>query len=253
MYKTIRMICRVIIYFLITLILLPMQIVIVYSKYKNPFLITSLYQRLCLWIFGVKLQVHGQPQRAGPVLYVVNHCSYLDILVISSIVKGSFIAKSEIASWPWFGFLAKLQQTVFVKRDRAEAAAQKEQLSALVKTGRNLIMFAEGTTSDGIRVLPFKSSLFSVAEDMKYVQPLTIKFTALDGLPPGRVWQPIYGWYGDMELVSHLKAMLMQGQLRVEVFCHEAIQTAAVPRKALAQQAENAVRTGFLEQRQIAA
>ena len=254
MLKTIRAGWRIFAYLVITLILIPIQMVLVYViKHKNPFLITRWYQGLCLKIFGVKLQVHGRLETDGPVMYVANHCSYMDIIVLGSFIKGSFIAKSEISKWPWFGFLAVLQRTVFIKRDRAEAAAQKVMLQEVARSKRNLIMFAEGTTSDGIRVLPFKSSLFSIADDMKYVQPLTIKFTALDGLPPGRTFQPVYGWYGDMELVSHLSAMLMHGELKVDVYCHQPIATGALPRKALAAKAEDAVRTGFLEQRQIAA
>lgn len=248
MLIAIRTLWRIVMYTLATLMIVSTQSVLLKFKIGDLFTLPRWYHRTCLWAFGVKVRVHGQPQHTGPVLYTVNHCSYLDILIAGSVIKGSFIAKHEIASWPIFGYLGTLQQTIYIKRDKAEAAAQKELLQKIVREGRNLIMFAEGTTSDGNRVLPFKSSLFSIADDMKYVQPVTIKFSALDGLPPGRTWQPVYGWYGDMELVPHIKQLIVRGKLQIDVYCHEPISTAGISRKALAKKAEDAVRSGFLQQ-----
>lgn len=237
---------RLFLYLWLTLLIIPLQWLAVTFR-TNTDLLPMIYQRWCLHVMGVKLRITGAPPVAdGPILFVANHSSYMDIMVLGSQIKGSFIAKSEIAKWPWFGFLARLQQTLFIKRERGAAAEQKAALQALIARGRNLILFPEGTTSDGNHVLPFKSSLFTIANEVAMIQPVVIAFTGLDGLPPGRTWRPVYAWMGDSSLVPHLWQVLKQGELQVDLVFTPPLSTKTLNRKTLAQAAETAVRSTYL-------
>lgn len=140
-----------------------------------------------------------------------NHLSYLDIPVLGSLIRSSFVAKSEVEAWPLFGFLSKLQQTEFIQRKRSQARNQKSVLQSRIESGESLIVFPEGTSTDGQTVLPFKSSLFSLAfpEDKSdiYVQPITIKIKSINGKPvQNQETRDLYAWHIDMDasLASHL-------------------------------------------------
>ncbi|MGB4101540.1 MAG: lysophospholipid acyltransferase family protein [Alphaproteobacteria bacterium] len=183
----------------------------------------------------------GTPCTEAPVLFVANHTSYLDIPVLGSIALGSFVAKSEVAGWPVIGPLCKLQRTIFIQRKTTEAGNHRNVLRDRLENGQNLILFAEGTSTDGCHILPFKSSLFSVAEQpLKdgmpiYVQPVSITAIALDGLPMGRTLRPLYAWYGNMTLAAHGWPMLRLGRMKVAVEFHPAVRsTDYKDRKALA-------------------
>lgn len=115
--------------------------------------------------FNVHVKVFGKQLEEQPVLFVSNHVSWIDIIVLGGVVKGCFIAKDDMKRWPILGYLSSLQRTIFINREkRTEVAQQKEIIQQRLKNGDNLILFPEGTTSDGGKVLPFKSSLFSVTE-----------------------------------------------------------------------------------------
>ncbi|MBI1274275.1 MAG: 1-acyl-sn-glycerol-3-phosphate acyltransferase [Alphaproteobacteria bacterium] len=184
--------------------------------------------RVARFLFGVKLLVRGTPRTHGPTLFTSNHSSYLDIILISTAVRTSFIAKGEIEGWPLINRLCELQDTLFVTRKAALAAKQRDTIRARLEQGDNLVLFPEGTTSDGNRVLPFKSSLFATvmeptAHGPVMVQPVSIIATALDGIPLGRTLRPIYAWYGDMTLGKHVWPLLQAGQITVELEFHEPV------------------------------
>ena len=101
-----------------------------------------------------------------PTLFLSNHVSYFDITVLGALIDGSFVAKSEVAGWPLFGMLAKLQRTVFVVRRQGQAGAQRDAVAERLTRGENLIVFPEGTSGDGTRALPFKSSLLAAANPL---------------------------------------------------------------------------------------
>ena len=143
----------------------------------------------------------GAPTALRPALFASNHVSYTDITVLGSLIVGSFVAKSEVAGWPLFGWLAKLQRTVFVDRRVRSTASQRDAMTSRLAAGDALILFPEGTSGDGNRVLPFKSALFGAAEKMQQiepipVQPVSIAYTRLDGIPLGRLLRPFFAWYG---------------------------------------------------------
>ncbi len=197
------------------------------------------HKRVCRLI-GIRIQRRGRISRSQPTLFVCNHISYFDINILGSLVKASFVAKAEVARWPFFGWLAKLQRSVFVERKRGQAANHRDSIGGRLESGDNLILFPEGTSSDGNCVLPFKSALFAVATlkprgEPLTVQPVSIAYTHLDGMPMGRALRPFYAWYGDMELGSHLWQALGLGRVTVVVQFHPPVTLEAYgTRKALA-------------------
>jgi 1-acyl-sn-glycerol-3-phosphate acyltransferase len=201
-------------------------------------------------IFGIQLIVRGTPCPDRPVLFVANHASYLDIVVVGALVRAAFVAKKEVRQWPGIGFMAKLGRTVFIERHPRRSKDQKDQmLSRLMSIGESLVLFPEGTSNDGNRVLPFKSALLSVAETclpdgrLLPVQPVSIAYTHLGGLPMGRGWRPYFAWYGDMELAPHLWTVLGLGRLTVEVDFHAPVDLAQFgSRKALADHCYHTIR-----------
>jgi len=215
------------------------------------------YQRQLARLFGIHVRVYGEPIQDRGVLMVANHTSYLDILAIGGSAKLSFVAKAEVEKWPLFGTFAKLQRTVFVVRERrSQTGDARDQIRARLLDGDALMLFPEGTSNDGNRVLPFKSALMGAAEVVighdangkplyPPVQPVSVAYVGVHGLPMGRENRPLYAWYGDMDLVPHLWESLTTGPLDVVIQFHPPLYVDQVGgRKALAQKAEAIVRAG---------
>lgn len=205
-------------------------------------------------ILEITVTVRGTPCVETPTLFIANHSSYLDIPVLGSIVLGSFVAKGEIASWPVFGQLCRMQDTIFIRRKATQAGVQRDQLRERLAEHRNVIVFAEGTSTDGAHILPFKSSLFATVQQPLpdgrpiMVQPVSITAVTLDGLPMGRTLRPLYAWYGDMTLVSHGWPMLKLGKMGVVVEFHPPVSNTDYPdRKALARYCDTQVQAGVVQ------
>lgn len=203
------------------------------------------WYRVCCRLAGISVRVTGAPMDTSadcdaPVLFVANHISYLDILVLGSLLRASFVAKSEVATWPIFGFLSKVQRTVFVDRRARDAANQRDVLFARLAAGDSLILFPEGTSGCGTHTLPFKSALFSVAEGDRrqwplIVQPVSLAYTQVATMPMGRLMRPFFAWYGDMTLAPHLWRVLGLGKMTVDVVFHAPVNLSEFDsRKALA-------------------
>jgi 1-acyl-sn-glycerol-3-phosphate acyltransferase len=173
-------------------------------------------------------------------LFAANHISYTDITVLGSLVPGSFIAKAEVGKWPFFGGLAKLQRSVFVDRQARSAAAQRDAIGDRLAAGDALILFPEGTSGDGNRVLPFKSALFAAAQSGKgcpdvIVQPVSLAYVRLDGMPIRRLLRPFFAWYGSVDLAPHIWTMVGLGTVELVVQFHPpAFLSDCGSRKALA-------------------
>lgn len=239
------------------LVLLPIQVVAVRWRWRLAARIPVLFHRVFLRLFGVRVTVFGAPPSPGsPSLVLANHVSWLDIPVLSSLLPLSFIAKQEIAGWPLVGVLAKLQGSVFVDRSRKAATAEVNTLVARrLAAGDAIVLFPEGTTGDGRRLLPFRSSLVGAARAALAepglaairLQPLAICYTARNGLPVTRRELPDIAWYGDMELPPHLSAFVRHGPIDVVVIWGEPIPfDAATDRKRASAAAEAAVRAALL-------
>lgn len=249
-FSATRAVLRAIAYLLVTLPLMPVQAVAVALRLPLARRLPRIYHRLAAGIIGVDVAVEGEPFARRPVLFVGNHVSYLDITALSAVTDCSFVAKAEIAGWPLFGWLAKLQRTVFIERRASRAADQRDEIKERLNAGDNLVIFPEGTSNDGIHVRPFKSALFAVAEREVSgrhvtVQPFSLAYTRLDGVPVGREWRPLYAWYGDMDLPGHLWRMLGLGRVRAEVILHAPVTIDDFrDRKAMAEHCERVVAEG---------
>jgi 1-acyl-sn-glycerol-3-phosphate acyltransferase len=215
------------------------------------------YHRFLCRLFGIRIRVIGAPVGNEGVLIVANHTSWLDILVFSAVTPLSFVAKAEVATWPLFSTLARLQETVFVERTRrSQTREARDQIRERLLAGDTLVLFPEGTSSDGNRVLPFKSALMgavesTVGDDGKgherhvRVQPVSVSYVGLHGMPMGRENRPLFAWYGDMELVPHLWEALKTGPIDVVFEFHAPLSVDTVGgRKELAANAEAVIRRG---------
>lgn len=208
------------------------------------------YQLVCRW-FGLHPRLHGAFSTTRPTLFVANHTSYLDVFVLGAVLPASFVAKAEVANWPLIGWLAKMQRTVFVERRSSRARTQQDEITTRLVQRDSIVLFPEGTSSDGTRVLPFKSSLFSVAETCAAagtpltIQPVSLVCTTLNGLPVLRAMRPFYAWFGDMTLPGHLLRVLSQNSLVIDIVFHSPVTLSDLgSRKALAAHCQNEVSRG---------
>ena len=173
------------------------------SKSKK---IIQIFHKLLLWLININVEVVGKSNLNNvPKLYVSNHLSYLDIPVLGSTLNGRFIAKNEISNWPIFGYLSKVGNTIFINRNLKFLKKNKSIILDNISSGDNIILFPEGTTSDGMRVLKFKSSLlYSLDQKNILIQPIVINYKSINGMPFNRWLKPIIAWYGDMDLKPHI-------------------------------------------------
>jgi 1-acyl-sn-glycerol-3-phosphate acyltransferase len=244
---------RLALYLGFTLLMMPVQGVLLAAKAPWRASFPRWYHRVCCRILGFRREIRGTISVRRPMLFVVNHTSYTDITILGSVLEASFVAKAEVARWPLFGWLAKLQRTVFVdRRARHGAAQQRDALAARLEAGDNLVLFPEGTSNDGLRVLPFKSALFSVAECAPHgeplmVQPISLTYARLDGVPIGRAFRPCVAWYGGMDLAPHLWELLGLGVITAVIEFHPVVTLAELgSRKALSDHCRRAVVAGVV-------
>lgn len=209
------------------------------------------YRSLCK-AMRVRITVQGTRVTGQPVLLVANHISWADIAVLSAVAPMVFIAKREVASWPLIGWAARAQKVVFVDREkRQETAATVSEIAQRLSEGHPVVLFAEGTSSDGNRVLAFRSALIGAAEaacrdagrGAIQVQPMSIAYTRQYGLPMGHQMRPLAAWYGDLDFFPHFAAFLRHGAVDAVVTFGEPVEaTADADRKAMAKRLENTVR-----------
>ncbi|MFL5259626.1 MAG: lysophospholipid acyltransferase family protein [Hyphomicrobiales bacterium] len=235
---------------LMTLPGLPLQQMFIWTWTRAARRFPHLYHRAVTKLLGIRLRVVGAPVTGRPCLIAVNHVSWLDIPILSAVTPLSFIAKQEVATWPFFGTLARLQRSVFIDRERRRTTAgSRDQMAERLAARDTLVLFAEGTSSDGARVLPFKSAFFAAAETPGVVvQPMSLVYKGHWGAPMTRRTRPFYAWYGEMDMRAHLWNALSSGPIEVDVICHEPLTVAgAGGRKALARLAEETVRRGLID------
>ena len=207
------------------------------------------YYRLLRALLRIKVRVNGSPSHDRAVLYVSNHVSWADIVVIGSLSPVAFVAKSEVRRWPLVGITAKMQRTVFVDRARRHQAADAvSEIVNRLATGTSVVLFAEGTSSDGNRVLPFRSALLGAVKQAAeqggiLIQPMAICYTGTHGIPLGRQHRPLVAWYGDLDFMPHIKAFIERGAVDAVVSYGEPIKVdTATDRKALTRRLEGTVR-----------
>jgi len=239
---------------IVTLIIICLIALLLVRLIERPFFglhrpvspyITQFVCRTALRLMGMRFSSKGtQMQQPGAV--VANHSSWLDIFSLNAAKRVYFVSKSEVANWPGIGALAKATGTVFIERNPRKARAQKELFEARLKAGHKLLFFPEGTSTDGLRVLSFKSTLFAAffseqLKDALWVQPVSVNYSA----PRGEE-ERFYGWWGEMGFFPHLiKTLAVRKAGSVEVIYHEPQRVAeAESRKSMALACERAVRRG---------
>ncbi|HEY1505231.1 MAG TPA: lysophospholipid acyltransferase family protein [Stellaceae bacterium] len=239
---------RIAVYLVVTLPAMPVQAFLLAIKSPQARHFPLRYHRLMCRVLGIRLVRRGTISSHRPTLFISNHTSYLDIEIMGATIEGSFVSKAEVSRWPIFGWLAKLQRTIFVERaDRAGAARQRDEIRGRLDAGDNLILFPEGTSGDGVHLLPFKSTLFAAAEDERaVVQPVSVVYRLLDGIPLGRFYRPFFAWYGDMTMAPHLWKMLGLGRLTVVMTFHEPVRLKNIgSRKLLSEHCAHIIAEGM--------
>lgn len=194
------------------------------------YIIPQLFHSVTCWIFKIHVQINGKISNTKQTVFISNHISYLDIPVLGSHIRASFIAKQDVAQWPLFGFLSKMQRTFYVSRNRVSVAQETAAIKSIFQGGTNLILFPEGTSSSGESVLPFHSSFFSLiipkspssAETL--LQPITLHIEETNGKAiKSQQDRDIYAWHGDMELAPHLWAFAKMSGAKLRLVFHPLI------------------------------
>jgi 1-acyl-sn-glycerol-3-phosphate acyltransferase len=243
---------RIILLVLWSLLLVPVQLlVMLFSRGTAAFRITQLWHRGVCAILGLRVEVRGQPVQDGQAVYVSNHVSHFDIPVIGSVLRAAFVAKAEMAKWPVAAFMARLQQTVFISRDSRDGSKVAERIAAEVSAGRSLLLFPEGTTSDGSAVAPFKSTLFAIlfppTPTPWRVQPFTLRVRIANGeVVRTQAQRDAYAYYGDMHAGRHAWTFLRSRGATITLIFHAPIVSSAdLDRKSLAALAQGIVAQGL--------
>jgi 1-acyl-sn-glycerol-3-phosphate acyltransferase len=242
-------------FFGLTLPLMPVQALLLRVSDKAARRFPHWYHRQVCRLLGIRLEVEGIVAENVPVLLVCNHTSWLDIPVLSALAPVSFVAKLEVGNWPFVSALARLQRSVFVDRTRRLAAGDAANaITRRLKQGDTIVLFAEGTSSDGNRVLPFKTSLFGAVagadeggSQRVVVQTAAVVYTHIRGVPLTRAERPRLGWYGDMEMTSHAWGVLKAGGVTAKIKVGPPVPLSDFKdRKDLALRSERAVRRDVL-------
>jgi lyso-ornithine lipid O-acyltransferase len=239
---------RAIIFVAITLPLMPLQMLFLIAWPNMARCFPHYYHRFVRKLLGITLNINGALPNGGQCLIVSNHVSWIDIVVLSAVAPLSFVAKREVATWPFFGWLAKLQRTVFVDRERRHSTKHsRTELETRLALGDRIVLFPEGTSHDGASVLPFKSSFFAAATapDISIV-PVTLVYKQHWGLPLARRNRGLFAWYADMDLIPHLWGALCAGPLTVDILIHPALDVdTGLNRKAATAVSERVIRSSL--------
>ncbi len=249
----IRVVVILIFLTLLFLALLPFQIIGIVFNTNLQRTVPHLFHRVLCKVIGVRIHEIGTRTRESPALILANHASWLDIPVIGAMAPVVFVAKSEVATWPVFGLLAKLQRTIFIERERRHKTGEAaREMAERLRGGDAVLLFPEGTSSDGVRILPFRSALIgavhhaigdSTHHQQVTVQPVSIAYVGIGGVPVGRALRDKVAWYGDADLLPHLVNVVAAGAVDVTVTWGAPVAyDISADRKQIARDAETAVR-----------
>ncbi len=247
--RTLIGIFRLVIYGLACVILIPFQaLILTITTGPAAYVIPRYFHRFNCRLFNMTITIKGQAVAKRRIIFVGNHLSYLDIEVLSAVIDTSFIAKEDVRRWPLFGILARLQQTVFISRDPRQAEQGKAVFEAALARPMPLVLFAEGTSSNGAQILPFKSTLFEMLlKSDIIIQPFTLSLTGVDGRAiTDDAQRDQYAYYGDIVLAPHLWEFAKSRGASLTLTFHPPLDRAAHPdRKSLAMAAQTACASGL--------
>jgi lyso-ornithine lipid O-acyltransferase len=239
-----------------TLLCMPIQAVCLMLPGRPKVAFARFYWSMVSRLLGLQLRMTGtlaSTREGRPVVFVSNHSSWLDIPVLGGRLDACFVSKDELARWPFIATIARLGRTVFVSRQRGATGRERDAMRARLASGDNLLLFPEGTSSDGSRVLPFRSAFFAIAEgaDPPLIQPVSVVYDRLGWLPTGRATRPVFAWYGDMELGSHFWQFAQNSGLRGSILLHAPLDPSQfASRKALSHAVWQTVADGASRLRQ---
>ncbi len=239
-------------------IFVPVMIVII----PGQFLVTRLnlqwnglprlFHRLGCIFLGLRVKVIGHPADGRPTLLTSNHISWTDIVAIGSVADVTFVAKSEVRDWFFVGFMADLQRTIYVDRKkRSDAKRTSDEIGKRLASGSAVLLFAEGQSDVGTHVLPFRSALIGAAQMAMeeagardvWIQPLTIAYTRLQGLPVSRTERSLIAWIKSKSIGQNVREILTGGTKDVIIaFGTPRPLAEGEDRKVVARAAENEVR-----------
>ena len=211
-----------------TLAVIPFQALwlLLFSKSSIYYKLLKYYQKFVCWLYNINVTVQGNVSQQANTIFVGNHISYIDIVAIGAFLEATFIAKADVRHWPLLGVLIRLNKTVFIERTRDAAPKAIASIKKAIDTGCSLIIFPEGTSTQGVSVLPFKSSIFDLflKPDLKEklsVQPFTISIINVNGAAPKTAYDlDLYAWHGDMTLLPHLWTLGKSKGATIEIKFH---------------------------------
>ena len=230
----------------VALLLAPVQLVLAATPARA--VVPRLFMRLLAPLLGVRMIVHGARSAERGTLFVANHLSWADIVVLGAAIEVAFVAKSEVRGWGPVGWLATLAGTIYVEREqRRQAGAQANAVADRLASGRPVVMFPEGGNSDGRVILPFKSTLFAAAEITGApVQPVSLAYTRIGPMPVTRRVLPLVAWVGDVPLGVHAMGFMRLRPVRCELLFHPPVLAADFDsRKLLAEHCRAEVAAGY--------
>ena len=238
---------KVFLIILIILVLIPIQYIFVQFKLKNRIYIPIFFHRILLKILGIKVKLIGQNTSARPLILAGNHTSYLDIIILGSIMPICFIAKEDIKHWFLFGFLAKMQNTIFIKRKNHKTLESLNSINKELDNNSAVVLFPEGTTNTGKKVLNFKSSLFNLFENNNTLrlQNFSLCYTHVNDMPIDNRTRPQISWYGDMNILSHLLNFLKISCVDATVVFHPILPLRGLDRKSISISSIKQVKKGI--------
>ena len=226
---------------------MPIQFLLILVKSNLRFFLPLIFHKFLLKILGIRLSIKGRPSERKPLILIGNHCSYLDIIILGSVLPVCFVAKSEIKGWFLFGTLARLQNSIFIDRRNFKALDSLKKISKNLSSNFAIIIFPEGTTNNGKRVLKFRASLFKVFEDDPTLglQNFSLCYTHINSMPLDNRMRPNIAWYGEMSLITHLKRLLNYSSIGAKLQFHPTIVPHGVTRKIISEESREQVIKGI--------
>ena len=238
---------KVLLTILVIIILAPFQYIFIKFKLKYRTYLPIIFHRTVLKILGVKVKLLGNKTDLRPLVLVGNHTSYLDIIILGSIMPISFIAKEEIKDWFLFGFLAKMQNTIFIERKNYKTLESLRNINKSIELNSAIVLFPEGTTNTGKNILKFRSSLFNLFEvnSTLGLQNFSLCYTHVNSMPIDNRIRPQISWYGDMKIINHLLNFLKFSSVNVTLVFQPTLSTEGLDRKSISILSTKQVKEGL--------